>query len=167
MDLYIVRHAIAFDRDAVRWPDDAKRPLTEKGVEKFRKTARGCRALIGAIDRTWSSPYVRAWDTARLLEEEAGWPAPIPCDPLTPDGTPGGVLDFLRAQAPRGSVAVVGHEPMLHELISLFATGHPGGLLIEVKKGGVARLTFPRSIQAGHGILRWHAAPKLLRGISG
>ena len=28
MDLYLVRHAVAFGRDAARWPDDSARPLT-------------------------------------------------------------------------------------------------------------------------------------------
>jgi len=33
MDLYIVRHAVAFDRDAERWPDDRERPLTPRGIK--------------------------------------------------------------------------------------------------------------------------------------
>src|SRR5207253_362118 len=32
--LYLVRHAIAENRDAERWPDDALRPLTKDGERK-------------------------------------------------------------------------------------------------------------------------------------
>ncbi len=39
MDLYVVRHAEAHKRDEDRWPDDAKRPLTPEGEERFRRFA--------------------------------------------------------------------------------------------------------------------------------
>jgi phosphohistidine phosphatase SixA len=35
MDLYVVRHAVAHKRDEKLWPDDAKRPLTPEGEERF------------------------------------------------------------------------------------------------------------------------------------
>ena len=34
-ELYIVRHAIAAERGD-DWPDDDKRPLTEKGIARFK-----------------------------------------------------------------------------------------------------------------------------------
>jgi len=39
MDLYIIRHAWAADRDDKRWPDDGQRPLTEEGKTRFAKVA--------------------------------------------------------------------------------------------------------------------------------
>jgi phosphohistidine phosphatase SixA len=30
MELLIVRHAIAFERNTRRWPDDAERPLSDR-----------------------------------------------------------------------------------------------------------------------------------------
>ena len=41
-ELYLVRHAIAEERGDA-WPDDSKRPLTEEGMSRFRKSARGLR----------------------------------------------------------------------------------------------------------------------------
>ena len=32
VDLYLVRHAIAFDADPTQWPDDSLRPLTPDGA---------------------------------------------------------------------------------------------------------------------------------------
>jgi len=40
-DLYLVRHAFAAHADPARWPDDAVRPLTEEGIDRFRAAARG------------------------------------------------------------------------------------------------------------------------------
>ena len=39
MDLYVVRHAVAHKRDEDLWPDDAKRPLTPEGEERFPRFA--------------------------------------------------------------------------------------------------------------------------------
>ena len=37
MNLFIIRHAWAAERDDSRWPDDDLRPLTEEGQERFAK----------------------------------------------------------------------------------------------------------------------------------
>ena len=44
MDLYLVRHAIAFNPDPTQWPDDSQRPLTPEGQKRFKRAARGNRA---------------------------------------------------------------------------------------------------------------------------
>ena len=76
MDLYLVRHAIAFDFDTSQWPDDSQRPLTPEGQKRFSRAARAWRARP-SVDLVLSSPWVRAWQTAELLESEAGWPRPV------------------------------------------------------------------------------------------
>ena len=50
MDLYLVRHAIAEDRDAMRWPDDADRPLSDKGVDRFERESHGLGMLVPTVD---------------------------------------------------------------------------------------------------------------------
>ena len=37
MNLFIVRHAWAADRDDSQWPDDDLRPLTDEGRQRFAK----------------------------------------------------------------------------------------------------------------------------------
>src|SRR3954468_17149609 len=76
MDVYLVRHAIAATRDSAQWPDDSERPLTSEGEARFRKAARGLRRVAARVDVVLASPYVRAWQTAEILERAAGWPAP-------------------------------------------------------------------------------------------
>lgn len=160
-DLYLVRHAIAEDRDATRWPDDSQRPLTAVGIERFRRAARGLRTVVPSVERVISSPFVRAWQTAELLREEAGWPEPEPGRELGADRDPSEPAALAR-QNGVSSLALVGHEPQLSQLASLLTTGDETRLAIDLKKGGVIALA---ASPGGHGV-RWIATPKLLRGLS-
>ena len=67
MDLYIVRHAWAADRDDPQWPDDDLRPLTEEGKERFAQMAAKLvgRGMTPEVIAT--SPLVRCVETAQLL----------------------------------------------------------------------------------------------------
>ena len=65
-ELYLVRHAIAAERGE-DWPDDDKRPLTEKGIARFKEGLQGLTWLDVAIDEIFTSPLVRAKQTADLL----------------------------------------------------------------------------------------------------
>ena len=40
MNLILIRHARAFERDPAAWPDDSRRPLTATGREQFRVLAK-------------------------------------------------------------------------------------------------------------------------------
>jgi phosphohistidine phosphatase len=161
--LYVVRHAIAEQRDAERWPDDAQRPLTAKGEASFRRASRGLRMLVAEVAVVLSSPYVRAWRTAEILEEEAGWPPPEPCEPLEAVREPGEALEALRPHAGRDAAAVVGHEPYLSGLVSILLAGEPGAVATELKKGGVVCLELPGEASPGGAVLRWSATPRMLR----
>src|SRR5688500_15620064 len=85
MIVYIVRHAPAGERDSARWPDDSKRPLTKNGERKFARAATGLAQIAAPPDVVLASPYTRAWRTAELLAENAGWPAPEECSALAAD----------------------------------------------------------------------------------
>lgn len=149
--VYVVRHAVAEERDAQRWPDDALRPLTAEGEASFRRAARGLRRIAPSVDSVLSSPYVRAWRTAEILYEETGWPPPARCEQLEAWRQPDDAFDVL----PRtGPVAVVGHEPMLSGLVALLVGAD---LPLDFKKGGV--------VLVEDGVLRWYATPKILRSI--
>ena len=68
LEVIVVRHAIAFERDRGRWPDDALRPLTPAGKRRFRKAAQGLRSWSPRVDAMPSSPFVRVRQTpARLV----------------------------------------------------------------------------------------------------
>jgi phosphohistidine phosphatase len=160
VELYIVRHAIAADRGP-EWPDDNKRPLIQRGIDRFRESVDGLVWLDVQLDIVFSSPLVRAKQTAGLLA--GGLPAKPPvkiCEALAPGHTSIETMEQIARDA-RGEkrVALVGHEPDLGELTGwLLGTKRP----VPYKKGGVARVEMD-GLTSRHGTLAWLATPKMLR----
>ncbi len=76
MEILLVRHGIAEERDSRKWADDRGRPLTRPGTRKFRSIARILGKAWETPDLVLSSPLARAWQTAQILEEVCGWPEP-------------------------------------------------------------------------------------------
>lgn len=167
LDLYLVRHAIAEDRDPVRWPDDRLRPLTRKGIRRFVAAARGLRRLVPAVDVLLASPLVRARQTADILVSEAGWPAPQLLDVLVPEASPTETIAALAGFYTAQRVAVVGHEPHLSELAAALLVGEGVTPFLAFRKGGVAHIHFDDGAEARGGSLRWLLPPKVLRALSG
>ena len=162
--LYLVRHAFAAHADPAQWPDDAERPVTRDGAERFRRAARGLRRIVPDVDAVLSSGFARSWQTAELLCDEAGWPEPEDCPALEVGHAPAEALTAIRGR-PEESIALVGHEPYLSGLASLLSTGREGGLALELKKGGVVFLECDGPAAPGGAVLRWAAAPKMLRAL--
>jgi phosphohistidine phosphatase len=165
MELYVVRHAIAEVRDSARWPDDAQRPLTDRGRDRFRPVAELLARVAPDVSVVLSSGFVRAWQTAELLAEHAGWPPPIHCPELEFEPS-GAVCESLAGQGAEGAVAVVGHEPSLSELVSYLLTGSDEAVAVDMKKGGVVWLSFPAAGQPGAATLRWYLTPRLARAVT-
>jgi phosphohistidine phosphatase len=166
LNVYLIRHAVAHKRDQERWPDDSRRPLTPRGEEKFVSTARGLSRIVPEVQVLLSSPYERAWRTAEILSEQAGWPAPEKHPALEPDVPPEKVVIALQTYAEKQSIALTGHRPCLHELAVYLLTGDAGGADMKIKKGGVACIEFDDAPKAGAGKLRWLFTPKVLRNIA-
>jgi phosphohistidine phosphatase len=164
VDLYLVRHAIAAPRDAVQWPDDSRRPLTPEGAARFRSAARGLATVVPTVDRLLSSAYTRAWETAEILRDEAGWPKPEPAPALEADRPPEDVHELLQRVGTTGSVGLVGHEPLLSMLASRLLTGEDHLVRLELKKGGVLLLDV--AVTPGQAaVLRWSVSPRILRSL--
>ena len=166
MYVYLIRHAVAHKRDQKHWPDDSRRPLTPEGEEEFVGAARGLARIVPDVEVLLSSPYERAWRTAEILAEQAGWPAPEKPPALEPDGPPERVLVALQTYRGKQSVALTGHRPCLHELAVYLLTGDAGGADMKIKKGGVVCIEFDDAPKAGAGRLRWLFTPKVLRKIA-
>jgi phosphohistidine phosphatase SixA len=45
MNLFILRHGIAVERDPVSFPDDSRRPLTLKGEDRLKTICEAMEAL--------------------------------------------------------------------------------------------------------------------------
>jgi phosphohistidine phosphatase len=164
MELLIVRHAIAQERDRRRWRNDRDRPLSPDGKRQARKAAAGLRAFCAAPDRLLSSSLVRARQTADILTQYAGWP-PAEETPALMPGAP--VSELLRLLATDRSrrVGLVGHQPDLGSLISYCLTGNGGRITFDLKKPAVASVSFAGAPRAGTGTLDWLATPRMLRAM--
>lgn len=166
MILYVLRHGIA--EDAPPGGDDGARRLTPRGRDKLVAAARGMRALGLAFDSVWTSPLVRAVETAAIVTDATGG-APVPqrLPALATGVAPAETLRALRAAADHAHVLVVGHEPGLSGLVSLVLTGSAGVMTLALKKGGLVALELPepraRAGAATRGALRWMLTPRQLR----
>src|SRR5260370_7750973 len=90
MQLYIVRHGIAIDREDPKCPPDPERYLTEEGVEKTTQVAKGMAALRVTADLFLTSPYVRPAQTAEIFSRalEYAKKTILPTDFLLPSTEP-------------------------------------------------------------------------------
>ena len=161
MDLYIVRHAWAGDRDESRWPDDGMRPLTAEGKERF---ARVVKKLVGAgMTPTViaTSPLLRCQQTAEILAAALDKPKIVKLDELQPGSDLQGLLGWtVRQAAKHERIAWVGHAPDVDELTA--ALIGDAQAQIHFAKGAAAAIRFGGDPNAGNGELQWLATAKLL-----
>src|SRR5438552_17392242 len=109
--LYLIRHGIAEERGDA-WPDDNKRPLTEEGMNRLRKSIRGLARAGIWFDVILTSPLVRARQTADIVASVFE-PRPhiVAIESLAPDGCYPDVLNDLEKQTRRQKIALVGQQP--------------------------------------------------------
>ncbi|MEN6450224.1 MAG: phosphohistidine phosphatase SixA [Thermoguttaceae bacterium] len=162
MDLYIVRHAWAFDRDDSRWPDDDLRPLTEEGKERFAKMAKTLAGRGLAPQLIATSPLVRCQQTAELLAAGVkGKPKIVRLDELRPGGDLPSLVRWTATQAAEHErIAWVGHSPDVDRICAAMIGGPDA--LVRFSKGAVAAIEFDRPPALGAGELRWLVTAKVL-----
>ncbi len=124
MLLLLARHADAGVSDALRWPDDGDRPLTDLGRATQRAIAQRLADAELSPSLIVSSPLLRARQTAEIIADVCRVAAPIViADALatTPD-----IVVVAKALAPHSDapvIALTGHSPWLDELASLLLVG--------------------------------------------
>jgi phosphohistidine phosphatase len=162
MQLYIVRHGIAVDREDPKCPADPERFLTNEGIEKTKQVAKGVAAVAAVPDLMLSSPYLRAVQTAELFASALEYPKQKirKSDLLLPGAEPLQLFRELSKDKELSTVFVFGHAPHLDDLLAtaIGAKHHISSL----KKAGVALVELKRLVPPS-GELLWLATPKLLR----
>jgi len=162
MQLFIVRHGIAVDREDPKCPPDPERYLTEEGVEKTKQVAAGVAALGVTADLFLTSPYVRAAQTAEIFAAALEYAkAKIRrSDLLLPGAEPSLLFRDLAKERQASSTFLFGHAPHLDDIIAtaLGSKRH----ITALKKAGVALIELKR-ISPPMAELVWLATPKMLR----
>jgi phosphohistidine phosphatase len=165
VELLVVRHAIAENREdfARTGRDDGLRPLTAKGRRRFEESAHGLRTLVERIDVLATSTLARAIETGDLLADEFEVRRGTRLAELAPEADPASLGPWLGKHRTRSTVAIVGHEPHLSQLVEYLLTGSRGRGFVSLKKGGACLLALQEAALAGRAELRWLLTPAQLR----
>lgn len=140
VELLIVRHGHAVDEAAGL--GDEGRYLSGKG----RKTTRDVAKWLSRKDdrcpvEVWTSPLVRAVQTAEILADRAGLRDEVL---VVPELSPGREVRELPARLTSytgpGPLALVGHEPGLSALVSMLLGAQAEEVDTSLKKSGVIGL---------------------------
>ncbi len=166
MRLLLIRHAIAEEREdfARTGKDDSLRPLTDDGRRKMKQAARGLKGICPDIDLLATSPLTRAAQTGAILDSVYGGLQVVEIEELSPETTPAAFLLWLR-QRKEETIAAIGHEPSLGQILSWLLTGTERRLLA-FRKGGACLLDLPDEVAAGTATLLWAMTPAQLRQLA-
>jgi phosphohistidine phosphatase len=131
VQLWLLRHGDAVPHDSR--PTDAERELTPRGERQAEVAGRALARLGTEFDACFTSPKVRARDTARLacaaLNTE-----PVEESSLAAGFDSDAARELLAAAGSEdGRILVVGHNPDLSQVVSDLT-----GARVDLKKGGVA-----------------------------
>lgn len=159
MQILLIRHADAGDRDPTAWPDDTTRPMSAKGAKRHRRALKRLRRADLIPSLLLASPWTRAWQTAELTGSVLRSPAPVACPALADGPDLAALAHAVGPQPPDAIVALVGHEPWLGELAALLLTGDSGRLAVDFPKSGILGLEAAR-FAAGEAALKFFWRPK-------
>ncbi len=154
MSKYIIlyRHAMAEEKENVS--EDDLRALSIRGKRLLSKSADGFKTMLGKKKKVvvYSSPKLRARETAEMLSQELEVDRPIYLDFLATGGNIRLVRNILNEIEP-GTVAVlVGQQPFL----SIWSQ-ELSGIFIPFKKGSAACFKFPdEEVGEPKAELRWY-----------
>ncbi|MFO1476636.1 MAG: phosphohistidine phosphatase SixA [Verrucomicrobiota bacterium] len=161
MKLFILRHGDAVESGDPRYKE-TERPLTSKGRQRTKQLASYLEEIGVTFDAMFSSPLVRARETAELVSDRlAGGRELVLTDHLAPLGSMEKLVGQVNGLHPHpDSVLLVGHEPYLGGLISLLCTGETH-LQMAMKKGGLCRLHVDALACGRCAMLEWLLPPRL------
>lgn len=129
--LWLLRHGEAEPHDTRPDPD---RRLTPRGERQAIAAGRALRALGVEFAAAFTSPRVRAAETARLACESLEI-EPVVHEPLSGDFDADESRALMAGQDADARVLLVGHEPDFSNVVHDYSGGR-----IDLKKGGIAAL---------------------------
>ncbi len=153
IQVILLRHGIA--ENVGEDGDDSKRRLTEKGMDKLKRRLPRIKPLVDhpKASYIWSSPLIRARETATILGEIIGVNDVILMN-FIEKGVFQDFRDMLKEVSDETTIFVVGHEPFLSQWAWALAKSR-----IPFKKGGAASFEIvhkdPTQVK-----LQWNLEPK-------
>ena len=159
MDIYLLRHGKA--EPGKPGMPDRDRELTPEGVASMKEELPGLRGNMPRLDYVLTSPFPRAAQTARIAAEAFGLEDKVEeIEALAMMNGEEEVLARLQ-QLPEDAAAMcVGHTPLLGELAEFLSTSQDA---FSIKKGGLAKISFPGKPEPRKGSFEWMLRPKELK----
>jgi phosphohistidine phosphatase len=173
MHILFFRHGIA--EESSRDGSDASRRLTAEGRRKALRAVRGLAKVAPPPEVIFSSPKVRAVQTAELAAEVFDRPVRIMAEL---GGQTAEQMLAALGQIRAACVMAVGHEPQLSTAVSVLCGGRES--FVQLGKAGCAcvevhgpghPLVGPGAevpgarVPGARGMLRWLATPSMLRSL--
>jgi phosphohistidine phosphatase len=153
--LWLLRHGEAVPHES---KPDADRELTARGERQAIAAGEGLARLGVEFAACYTSPKVRARDTARLACQALNI-EPKEAESLANGFDREDALELLLAHGDDERVLIVGHEPSFSQVIHDLTGGR-----IDFKKGGVAAVRVERSGGELLALLRPRELESLARG---
>ena len=140
MFVVLVRHGIAEDKGG---KSDFDRELTDAGAKKMKKIAKVLAEIFPDADTTYSSPLIRAKQTAQHIVEAYGSKKLeiSETDALRPEATPAYFRELMK-HAGGENIICVGHEPNLSTIVHELT-----GANVVMKKGGFCGIQWPSELE--------------------
>ncbi|HEX2304876.1 MAG TPA: phosphohistidine phosphatase SixA [Nitrososphaeraceae archaeon] len=165
MELFILRHGDAGQRSSQA--SDQRRPLTSTGKVEILEIAKALKIIGLKFDLVITSPLKRAYDTAKIVSNIFNIGDRLQVwNELAPEGQRTDVYRKLSQLREEYAVLIVGHQPLLGEIVNdMIHKGKSSPCNLLLKKGGLVRLRLLSKSNIPKGELRWLLSPRILRNI--
>ena len=151
MRIYLVRHAESVDR--IPGMPDSARHLSVRGRVSFREMARRFREAGALPSRIFTSPLLRAVQTAEILAETLQYDGEVAVAPqLSPGFDMEGMNVVLDGFPGEPEIVFVGHEPDLGGILTRLLSLPKG---YAMRKGSIAALDLPEAGDRLRGVFAW------------
>jgi len=164
MELFILRHGEAGQRTL---SSDRIRPLTSAGKSELFEIAKALKTIGLKFDLVVASPLKRAYDTAMIISDVFNINSKVHVwNELAPEGKKTDVYHKISQLREEYSVLIVGHQPLLGEMVNeIIHKSKSSPCNFVLKKGGIVRIRLLRKSNIPKGELKWLLTPRILRNI--
>ena len=159
MQVYLLRHGIA--ENGKPGSPDSTRALVPEGKKKLKEVLSAAKSAGAKPTLVLTSPFRRAMETADIAISVLGLKKDdlVQTQSLLPMSDVGDAWEEIRVYKDEAALLLVGHEPLFGRLFA-HLLGEPD-LLVDFKKGALARIDLDSFGPQPKGVLRWFIPPKL------
>ncbi len=159
MKVFLIRHAEAIDYETETVRNDEYRYITPKGRKTSISVFRKIKDEFLTLEKIYSTPLIRGVQTAEILATSLKFKFDVEVVNELLFGSPAtGVADLIKRNAIFESIAFVGHNPMMSELVKLLSDRKDDQF--EFRKSGVCCIEY--NVSSVQGKFQWYINPKTL-----